>query len=97
MAGDMKSRAAQTSVTDAPGAATLFYRRLVTAVLDRATSKYYPYAARDLAAASALADRIMEDPSLEPHGVWMEELRRLHGRKTGFWSLVQSERPRGVR
>jgi hypothetical protein len=39
----------------------LLYRRLVTAVLDRALSKYYPYAGRDLAAAAALSDRIAGD------------------------------------
>jgi hypothetical protein len=79
---------AEILADEAPGAATLLYRRLVTAVLDRALSKYYPYAARDLAAAAALSDRIAGEPTLLGHRKWVEELRRTHGRKAGFWNLM---------
>jgi hypothetical protein len=54
---DVLRPAAETLAAEAPAAATLLYRHLLTAVLDRATSKYYPYAARDLSAASLLSDR----------------------------------------
>jgi hypothetical protein len=89
---DVLRPAAEILAAETPAAATLLYRRLVMAVLDRATSKYYPYAVGDLAAASSLSDRISDDPSLLSHHEWMEELRRTHGRKTGFWSLVLDRR-----
>ena len=71
-----------------PGAASLLYRLLVTGVLTRGTSKYYSYAARDFQEVAALSDAIVEDASLPSHDDWVAELRRLHGRKGGFWSLV---------
>ncbi|TAJ75208.1 MAG: hypothetical protein EPO45_15525 [Sphingobium sp.] len=71
-----------------PGGATLLYRRLVTGVLDRASSKYYPYAARDFAAATALANRIAGDVDVVPHDDWLADLRKAHGRKIGFWNQV---------
>jgi hypothetical protein len=73
-----------------PDAATLLYRVLVSGVLDRGTSKYYPYAARDFAAARNLADAISGDGSLPSHNQWMEKLRQHHGRKSGFWSLIEN-------
>jgi len=60
----------------------------VTGVLDRASSKYYPYAARDFAAATDLADRIAGDVDVVPHDDWLADLRKVHGRKIGFWNQV---------
>lgn len=80
--------AAEALVPHDPGAATLLYRLLVSGVLDRGTSKYYPYAARDFAAAGNLADAISGDGSLPSHDLWAAGLRQHHGRKSGFWSLV---------
>lgn len=77
-----------------PAAASLLYRLLVAGVLDRAISKYYPYAARDFHAAAGLADAIATDASLLSHAEWIEELRRFHGRKVGFWSLIDENKPR---
>ncbi len=88
---DVLRPSAEMLSASAPAAATLLYRGLVTGVLDRAISKYYPYAAKDLAAAASLADRIASAPSLASHGEWVTELIRLHGRKSGFWSLVPTE------
>jgi len=86
---DVLRPSAETLSASDPVAATLLYRRLVTGVLDRANSKYYPYAARDLAAASSLADLISDDRSLVSHSDWVAELRRAHSRKVGFWSLIR--------
>ena len=83
--------AAEALASEDPGAATLLYRALVTGVLDRATSKYYPYAARDFKAAAGLSDAIAEDISLPAHAEWVENLQRLHGRKRGFWSLIEEK------
>ncbi len=86
--------AAEALAADYPGAATLLYRKLVSSVLDRATSKYYPYAARDYQAAAVLDDVISDDASAPSHGDWISDLRRQHGRKIGFWSLVEPSPPR---
>jgi len=85
---DILRPSAEALADGAPRAATLLYRSLVIAVLNRALSKYYPYAARDFAAAAALSDRTANDPTLPGHREWVEELHRTHGRKAGFWSLV---------
>jgi len=86
---DILRPAAAALEADYPGAATLLYRRLVAGVVDRASSKYYPYAARDYHAAAALAHAIEGDPAVPSHTDWTAELRRQHGRKMGFWSLVE--------
>jgi hypothetical protein len=88
---DVLRPAAASLEADYPGAATLLYRRLVAGVVDRAASKYYPYAARDYHAAAALADAIEGDAAVPSHADWIAELRRQHGRKTGFWSLVEGK------
>ena len=79
-----------------PGAATLLYRRLVSSVVDRGSSKYYPYAARDYHSAAALADAIGSEAGIPTHVDWTAELRRQHGRKIGFWSLVEGSVSRGM-
>lgn len=91
---DILRAAAEALATDHPGSATLLYRKLVSSVLDRATSKYYPYAARDYQAAAVLDDVISDDASAPPHRDWISDLRRQHGRKIGFWSLVEPSPPR---
>jgi hypothetical protein len=80
-----------TAANTISGAATLLYRRLVSSVVDRAASKYYPYAVRDFHAAAKLADAIEGDASVPSHSEWHAELRRLHGRKIGFWNLVDGK------
>jgi len=85
---DVLRPAAEALAQADPGGATLLYRRLVAGVLDRASSKYYPYAARDFAAAAALADRIAGDTDIVSHEDWLADFRKVHGRKIGFWSQV---------
>jgi hypothetical protein len=82
--------AAETLTVDHPAAATLLYRRLVSGVLDRANSKYYPYAARDFLSAAALEDTIAGG-SVATHEKWLADLRQEHGRKIGFWSLADGK------
>lgn len=86
--------AAQTIAHEDPAAATLLYRLLVGGVLGRATSKYYPYAARDFHAAAGLADAIADDATLVSHAEWIAQLRQAHGRKVGFWSLIDENNSR---
>jgi hypothetical protein len=72
-----------------PAAATRLYRRMVEDVLDRASSKQYPYAARDLQCCTRLAGRIPNEPGFEGHETFMDRLAKQHGRKYGFWRLME--------
>ena len=74
-----------------PLAATLVHRRMIASVLDRAVSKSYPYAARNLAGCTALAPRIDWSCPEVPmdHTSYVASLREKYGRKMGFWSLVR--------
>jgi len=76
-----------------PAAATVLYRALIDDILGRARSPAYGHAARYLARLDALADR-PEQPSPESpnHATYKAELKRAHGRKVGFWSLVDPGR-----
>ncbi|GEP02722.1 DUF6880 family protein [Methylobacterium oxalidis] len=62
-----------------PEAAALLYRRLIDDILDRGRSQAYAHAARYLAQLEPI------DPE---YGAFRERLRRDHGRKHAFWSLV---------
>ena len=71
-----------------PAAATVLYRALLDDILVRARSPAYGHAARYLARLDALADRITPAPDLSDHEAYRTKLKLAHGRKTGFWSLV---------
>jgi hypothetical protein len=73
-----------------PAAATVLYRALINDILVRARSPAYGHAARYLARLDALADRIDPSPDLPDHDAYRAKLKLAHGRKTGFWSLVDS-------
>ena len=72
-----------------PEAASLLYRRLVESMLDRGSSKQYPYAARDLKGCSDLAPRLPSPGTIESHAHFLARLRNSHGRKYGFWGLME--------
>jgi len=71
-----------------PAAASLLHRRLAEDVLQRAASRHYQYAARDVLAAAALAPVLSEEEGPESHDAFMARLRREHPRKAAFWSLL---------
>ena len=72
-----------------PEAASLLYRRLVESVLDRGSSKQYPYAARDFQSCTRLSPRLPTPGSIETHATFVARLQKAHGRKYGFWELVE--------
>jgi uncharacterized Zn finger protein len=72
-----------------PEAASLLYRRLVESVLDRGSSKQYPYAARDLKACAELAPRLPSPGTIESHAYFLARLRNSHGRKYGICGLME--------
>ncbi|MFT9096525.1 MAG: DUF6880 family protein [Gluconobacter cerinus] len=71
-----------------PNEATLLYRLLIEAVLDRALSRYYSYAAKDLASCRMLAPMLTAEDGIETHEAFMSRLKARHKRKLGFWSLI---------
>ena len=71
-----------------PAAATLLYRLLAEDVLQRASSRQYQYAARDVRSCEGLAPFLPDEVGLETHDAFMARLRREHPRKSGFWPLL---------
>jgi hypothetical protein len=78
---------------ESPLAATILYRALLDDILARARSKAYSHAAKYLAAldrqapdSDTASDRLAE---LLSHALYREGLRATHGRKSGFWALVE--------
>lgn len=84
-----------TSAADAleakhPLAATLMRRAMVLDTLTGGRSKRYRHAARHLAECRS-CDAIITDYGDHPsHAQFLEMLRKEHGRKHGFWRLVDS-------
>ena len=72
-----------------PEAASLLYRRMIESVLDRGSSKQYQYAARNLLSCTRLAPRLPAAGSIESHAEFVARLRKAHGRKYGFWGLIE--------
>jgi len=72
-----------------PEAASLLYRRLIESVLERGSSKQYPYAARDLLSCARLAPHLPVPGSIESHTAFVARLQKAHGRKYGFWGLIE--------
>jgi hypothetical protein len=75
-----------------PEAASLLYRRLIESVLERGSSKQYQYAARDLLSCVRLAPHLPVPGSIENHAAFVARLRKAHGRKYGFWGLIEPGR-----
>jgi hypothetical protein len=74
-----------------PEAAALLYRRLVESVLERGSSKQYQYAARDLLSCARLAPHLPVPGSIEGHAEFVARLQKAHGRKYGFWGLIEAK------
>ncbi|WP_375462594.1 DUF6880 family protein [uncultured Methylobacterium sp.] len=83
-------RAAEALGEDHPLAATLLYRRLIDDILGQGRSTAYPHAARYLLELDGLAGRL-GPAALDPDpNSYRAALRRAHGRKHGFWSLLKA-------
>ena len=93
--GEMEGRdygrlrpAAEALTERYPAAATLLHRALAADVLRRASSRQYGYAVRDVRACASLAPLLPAEPGLEDHAAFLARLKREHGRKSGFWTLL---------
>jgi uncharacterized protein DUF6880 len=71
-----------------PLAATLLLRAMIDFALIQSRSSRYGHAARHLRDCSGLASAIADFGSFETHDAYVSRLRREHGRKTAFWSMV---------
>ena len=83
-------KTAETLEHEHPAAATILYRALLDDILKAARSKAYGHGAKYLGKLALLAEAA--DPFL-PEGVmaheaYIAELRKNHGRKSGFWGRV---------
>lgn len=82
---------------DHPLAASILYRALLDDILARARSKAYPHGAKYLRLLEGLAVSADADPArpdgMTLHTAYREKLRADHGRKAGFWSLVDGKLP----
>ncbi|RBI70908.1 hypothetical protein DQW77_13220 [Roseovarius sp. TE539] len=80
--------AAEALDADHPLAATLMRRAMIDDTLRGAKSKRYRHAARHLADCAACDSTIADYGDHPTHESFLATLRENHGRKHGFWSLV---------
>jgi hypothetical protein len=80
--------AAEALEHDHPAAATVLYRALIDDILARARSPAYGHAARYLAKLDAMSVGEVAAAGLSDHQAYRADLRRTHGRKSGFWNMV---------
>ncbi|MCC5955621.1 MAG: hypothetical protein JJU07_05920 [Natronohydrobacter sp.] len=73
-----------------PLAATLLRRAMIEDTLSGAKSTRYRHAARHLAQCQASDPGISDYGTQPSHARFVETLRQKHGRKYGFWSLVDA-------
>jgi hypothetical protein len=78
--------AARALEADHPLAAVVLYRKLTEAPLDRAQSRAYAYALRDLGRAGEVARRVADWRGEPTQEAYVTALRERHGRKRAFWS-----------
>ena len=80
--------AAEALEHDHPVAATVLYRALLDDILARARSPAYGHGTRYLARLDALESEGLTAAGLIDHESYRAGLRRTHGRKAAFWSIV---------
>ena len=73
-----------------PLAATVMLRAMIDFSLTHSRSSRYRYAARHLMVCSGLASNIDDYQKFESHDAYVEKLKKAHGRKSGFWGLLQN-------
>ena len=71
-----------------PLAAAVLYRALLDNILMTGRSQAYGYAARYFNALSRLAMDEFASVDLMDHHAYVASLRKAHGRKSGFWSIL---------
>jgi hypothetical protein len=72
-------------------AASVIYRALLESIFGRAVYKYYHHGVRYLKKLDALAGKVGRWQTVMPHPWYVNRLRRLHAKKTSFWSRYHEE------
>jgi hypothetical protein len=72
-----------------PLAAVLLRRALINVTLNKGRATRYKHAARHVREIDSLNSQIKGYGKFETHEQFMERLRKVHPRKTGFWPLLQ--------
>jgi hypothetical protein len=85
---ELMTSAAESLAARHPLAASILLRSMIDFTLDMARSSRYRHAARHFAECAALAPYIEDFGSAGSHDAYAAELKRAHGKKHGFWSLV---------
>ncbi|WP_435656611.1 DUF6880 family protein [Brucella pituitosa] len=85
---ELMSVAAEKLAEKFPLAATILLRAMINFALDGARSSRYKHAARHLLECGALARHIADYGAVVSQHEYLAGLRKIHGRKHGFWSLV---------
>lgn len=80
--------AAEALAEKYPLAATVVLRSMIDFTLDSGRSSRYKHAARHLADCASFAPHIVDFGDLKSHDTYVAELKRRHGKKHGFWSLL---------
>ena len=69
--------------------ATVMLRAMIDFSLGKARSSRYRHASRHLMECSSLAAKIEDYLKFETHDAFLNRLKKEHGRKSGFWSLIE--------
>ena len=85
---EMLAPAADALSADHPLAAAMVLRAMIESILSRGWPKYYKRAARCMLDCAGLSSRITDYGVHESHEAFEARLRRDHGRKESFWSLL---------
>lgn len=85
---ELMTAAAEILQEKHPLAATIALRSMIDFTLDSARSSRYKHAARHLAGCWSLARHIDAFGNADSHNAYVADLKRRHGKKHGFWSLV---------
>ncbi|MBK3745250.1 hypothetical protein G3A39_39385 [Paraburkholderia aspalathi] len=84
----LMSSAAETLADKYPLAATIILRSMIDFTLKYARSSRYKHAARHLVECGSMARYIDDFATIRTHDSYVADLRKVHGRKHGFWSLI---------
>ncbi|CAO4165972.1 DUF6880 family protein [Methylorubrum aminovorans] len=85
---ELLAPAAEALEPDHPLAASVLYRALIDDILDRGRSPAYGHGARHLTRLAELARELAPGELAPSHADYVAQLRKAHGRKSGFWSQL---------
>ena len=84
----LMSQAAEVLTGKHPLAAMVILRSMIEFTLKYARSTRYKHAARHLVECGSLVRYIDDFGTISRHDSYVADLRKVHGRKHGFWTLV---------